>query len=326
MTARLRYPLAILLLLVFTALVSVAAPRGGAKQTPFRRQPSIAAKSLKVTATQPFTAGFVFVNGKYIPPPYRVERYGTVIRVNGVQVTDPIVPWDEFLRTQNLREVKVESKCEGEGEVEVESKREGEVKVESKCEGEGESKCEGEVEIEEEGDVANIDDIDDLFESSSAPVVARTVQPRVDPKPAVKTPAPHPKPLSATMEIDGEFVLNEKARALLARINSVRKEIDAQLRKGGYYCFMNDAPWVTGDQTHARRLIEKLPDVMKNCSDADEFLQGAREAGLTYLPSRVLKDFSQNRIDYPMLMERRKAWKGSEQWKKALNSSEMRSY
>ena len=319
MTARLRFPLAILLLLVFTALVSVAAPRGGAKQTPFRRQPSIAAKSLKVTATQPFTAGFVFVNGKYIPPPYKVERYGTVIRVNGVQVTDPIVPWDEFLRTQNLREVQVEPKSEAEVE---ESKPEAETE-ESKSEVEVE---ESKSEVEEEGDVANIDDIDDLFESSTAPAVARAVQTHVESKPAAKAPAPHPKSLAATMEIDGEFVLNDKARALLARINSVRKEIDAQLRKGGYYCFMNDAPWLTGDQTHARRLIEKLPDVMKNCSEENEFLQGAREAGLTYLPTRVLKDFSRNRIDYPLLMERRKAWKEGDQWKKALNSSEARSY
>jgi hypothetical protein len=48
-------------------------------------KPSIdALKALKATVGKPFSAGYVFVDGHYINPPYTVQRYGTVIRINGI--------------------------------------------------------------------------------------------------------------------------------------------------------------------------------------------------------------------------------------------------
>lgn len=303
---------AVSLLAVLSAICVFGAPQKNAKASShFRKQPVSAAKLLKVTSSKPFSAGFVFVEGKYIPPPYKVERFGTVIRINGIQVTDPIVPWDEFLKTQALREVRADN---AEGAVEP---SEGEVEsVDS-----AEEVVPDEPSVVEIGDVANIDDIDDLFETGREPVsTAVTAAVATPKKPVVRM-----KPVAPAMEIDGEFVMNEKAKALLARVNSVRKDIDAKLRKGGYVCFLSGCSGVTGDAPQARRLIETLPEVMKDHSDEAGFLQAAREAGLSYLPNRVLQGFCQNRIDYPMLMERRRAWAEGDKWKKALNDSD-RSY
>ena len=48
----------------------------------FEQVPRQALVELKATIGKPFTAGLVFIDGKFIPPPYKVERYGTAFRIN----------------------------------------------------------------------------------------------------------------------------------------------------------------------------------------------------------------------------------------------------
>ena len=59
----------------------------------FQPIPKESAKALKVTRARPFSAGAVFINGKYVEPPYVVERWGTGIRINKIPVTGQIVDW-----------------------------------------------------------------------------------------------------------------------------------------------------------------------------------------------------------------------------------------
>ncbi|MBR1921804.1 MAG: hypothetical protein IJ829_07390, partial [Kiritimatiellae bacterium] len=62
--------------------------------------PKRALAELKATVGQPFSAGLVFIDGKYLAPPYKVERFGTALRINGQQVSNQLIAWDEFLKTQ----------------------------------------------------------------------------------------------------------------------------------------------------------------------------------------------------------------------------------
>ena len=74
------------------AMVLEAAPR---------KVPTAALKALKSSKNKKaIRTGMVFMDGKFIPAPYTVERYGTALRINGVQVTGPMIAWDEFLKTQ----------------------------------------------------------------------------------------------------------------------------------------------------------------------------------------------------------------------------------
>ena len=86
--------MALLALSLFGAPAKMLAPQ--IKNT-FPKPSAAAVQALKVTVGKPFSAGYVFIDGKYLPPPYKVERYGTVIRINGCQVTREIVPWNEFV-------------------------------------------------------------------------------------------------------------------------------------------------------------------------------------------------------------------------------------
>ena len=62
--------------------------------------PKESASALGVTRGRPFTSGVVFVDGKYVEPPYVVERWGNGIRINKTSVTGQVIPWNEFLKTQ----------------------------------------------------------------------------------------------------------------------------------------------------------------------------------------------------------------------------------
>ena len=63
--------------------------------------PKASAKALGATKGKPFESGLVFVNGKYVKPPYVVERWGTGIRINGRKVTGQVIDWTEFIKTQS---------------------------------------------------------------------------------------------------------------------------------------------------------------------------------------------------------------------------------
>lgn len=67
----------------------------------FEPVPDEALEILKGVRGKSVDAGFAFVNGHYIKPPYRIARFGTAIFVNNYQITGQIVPWQSFLATQN---------------------------------------------------------------------------------------------------------------------------------------------------------------------------------------------------------------------------------
>ena len=63
--------------------------------------PKASRTALGATRGRSFSSGVVFIDGKYLPPPYVVERWGTGIRINSKQVTGQVIPWSEFLKTQS---------------------------------------------------------------------------------------------------------------------------------------------------------------------------------------------------------------------------------
>lgn len=257
----------------------------------FQKPSNASLKALGATVGKPFRAGYVFVDGRYLAPPYKVERYGTVIRINGVQVSSEIVPWEEFVKTQSGVSVS-----------------------KSVAEPAPEAAPEPEPEEEEEADDSE-SSLDDLFDDDPAPKKpAAKKKPVKKSKPkAKKKPAPAPK---ASYSFDGNFAPNDKSRALLQKINQVRTKIDTQLRMGGYYFFSSRYSMLTGDSGAAKRLFDKLPEVMKKNSEREAFGAAMRAAGLSYFPISLNDDLFRNRIDYLQLIERRK----NDPWQKKLGN------
>jgi len=272
----------------------VAAPETAAKRgAAFAKVPKQALVELKATVGKPFSAGLVFVNGKFLDPPYKVERYGTALRINGIQVTNEIIPWTEFLKTQSgVRVEKVDPPPAAAAPV-AESAPPAE-----------------EPEVAESSDSSD-DDIDDLFDDDPKPkkkVAAKPAAVKRQPK-----AAPPPQP-TTTVVLDGEFKPNDKTKAMVARINKERTRVETVLRKGGCYFFGTRYTPISVDRMPTEMFLSSMPDVMKDNTGFNQFSSAARAKGITFLSESVMLDLFRNRLDYFRLQTRAKAVKEEGKW------------
>ena len=82
-------------------LIGSLALVAGAATPQFEAVPAAANKALKAVKGKPIRTGMVFVNGRFVKPPYVLMRSGTAVFVNyNTQITGQVVPWKAFLATQ----------------------------------------------------------------------------------------------------------------------------------------------------------------------------------------------------------------------------------
>lgn len=253
----------------------------------FTPAPPEAVKALKITKGKPFSKGVVFVDGRFIEPPYVVERYGNVIRINKIQVTNPIYDWSEFLRTQSGAVVtRTESTP-----APAPAPRPAPVVAPEP--------------VEEE----EVDPLDALFDDAPAKP-KKTVAPR-RPAPVPKAPAPK---VTTTVRLDGDFVPNAKTAMMVNKINAQRTEIDASLRRGCFICFGSTYSRVLGDKGAMQKVLQKLPEIMKQHSDFAPFAAAVRKEGFVYFPSNLVRQLFDHRVDYLKLQKR---------WKQVFEEQEL---
>ena len=254
----------------------------------FQPIPKASARALGVTRGKLFSKGLVFINGKYLPPPYVVERWGTGIRINSTPVTGQIVDWNEVLKTQpGVKTVTTEPES---------------VAVSESAEPEAEAEATSETQPVEAA-AADVNSLDDLFEDDSdendvkkKPAVARST-----PKPkVVHKPAPKPR-ATVSYVLEGDFVPNEETKALVKRINQTRTDVDRTLRSGGFLCFGDKYPNLSGDSRLLKKLLSKLPELQQQATDEADFVSSAYAANIVYLNETLLRELYKNRIDYLQL-------------------------
>ena len=273
-------------LAVLIAIASISAEA-------FQPIPKESAKALKVTRGRPFSAGAVFVNGKYIEPPYVVERWGTGIRINKIPVTGQIVDWNEFLKTQEG--IRQEKKT-------ISAPNPVPAPAVSTVQPAASSSAAEDVDASS---------LDDLFDDDPKPA---KVKPAAKPI-AVSRPVVSAAPRTVVSYVlEGEFKMNEESKALRDRINGVRTEIDRILRAGGFICFGDSYSRVTGDKRTFARLLDSLPELQQRSGTVDSFRAGARAANLVYLNEVLCEELFRNRVDYRKLMERREKLKSDRKW------------
>lgn len=254
----------------------------------FQPIPKASARALGVTRGKSFSKGLVFINGKYLPPPYVVERWGTGIRINSTPVTGQIVDWNEFLKTQpGVKTVTSEPES---------------VAVSESAEPEAEAEATSETQPVEAA-AADVNSLDDLFEDDSDEndVKKKPAAARSTPKPkVVHKPAPKPR-ATVSYVLEGDFVPNEETKALVKRINQTRTDVDRTLRSGGFLCFGDKYPNLSGDSRLLKKLLSKLPELQQQATDEAAFVSSAYAANIVYLNETLLRELYKNRIDYLQL-------------------------
>ena len=254
----------------------------------FQPIPKASARALGVTRGKLFSKGLVFINGKYLPPPYVVERWGTGIRINSTPVTGQIVDWNEFLKTQpGVKTVTTEPESAA---------------VSESAESEAEAEATSETQPVEAA-AADVNSLDDLFEDDSDEndVKKKPAAARSTPKPkVVHKPAPKPR-ATVSYVLEGDFVPNEETKALVKRINQMRTDVDRTLRSGGFLCFGDKYPNLSGDSRLLKKLLSKLPELQQQATDEADFVSSAYAANIVYLNETLLRELYKNRIDYLQL-------------------------
>lgn len=261
--------------------------------------PKASAKALGVTKGKSFSEGIVFVNGKYLEPPYVVERWGCGIRINGQNVVAEVVPWSEFVKTQPGAKV---------------TKSEAPAAADAGDDEEEEDDLDDAYEDDDDEDSS----LDDLFDDDPKP--AKKAAPKKS-APKKKKAAPKKPRATVTYTLEGPFVPNDASKKLVARVNKTRTDINSTLLKGGVIFFGDKYARVTADAHSAEIVIDKLADIERKSKSASELLSAARSAGMVYLTGPVAGDLFRNKIDYIKLQQRREKWKKDRDLKKMLNGS-----
>lgn len=267
----------------------------------FTPAPKEAVKALKITKGKPFSSGVVFINGKFIEPPYVVERYGNVLRINKIQITNAIFEWSEFLKTQDS---SVITKTE--------------VVEEQKA-------ADPEPEPVAATPISTDDDDDplaDLFDDSPAPKKTSRKQ-AAHHAPVKKSEAPKTR---TTVALTGEFDLNAKAAMMVNKINAMRTEIDASLRRGCFFCFGSTYSRVSGDRAAANKILQDVPKIMKDNSEYGPFADCIRRDGFVYFPPNLVKEMFANRVDYLAMQKRWKKVFEEQEFNSMLNKAGVNSY
>ena len=257
----------------------------------FEEIPKESARALGVTRGKQFSHGLVFVNGKYIDPPYTVERWGTGIRINSIPVTGQVIDWSDFVKTQDPANVtKIMPDPVAEAPAPVPSYSQPSYQAQS-----------------------DADALDDLFDDNPAPKKASA--------PPRRVVAPKPRQAAPRYELVGKFVKNEATKALVKRINDQRTEIDGILRRGGFIFFGDNYSRVVGDARTAESMLAALPELMQREESVNSFRGAVRANGMVYINEILAAQIFGNKIDYRRLQERRQKLKQEREWSKLLNSA-----
>lgn len=241
--------------------------------------PKEAVKALQITKGKPCKTGAVFMDGKYIAPPYVVKRYGTAIMINDVQVTAPLVAWEEFIKTQSGVQV---------------------TRTETPAADAAAAPAPVEEPVVEEPEEAADDPLADLFDDDPKPAKKKPVAKK---KRTVRKAPPKPT-VTTTYAMEGDFVMNDASKALLERINRYRTDVNARLLKGGFVFFGSNYSRVSGEAREAKRLLTTLPGLMRNSSDGAQLYAEFRRNNFLYLTEAIANDVIRHKHLYPQIEAR----------------------
>jgi len=285
----------------------------------FPKPPDEVVRALKITRGQSFEDGYVFINGKYLPPPYRVERYGNIIRINDIQVTPQIVPWAEIAKTQKGFAVRRIGPEPEEAPQAAEEAAEEEKEAESANAAE-EQQPQPQPKPHPRRDRLSLEE---LFGE-------KPIEPKNEtaPKPAARpqqekpraTPKKTQRSVTEVVTFEGKFIPDDTTAAHLAKMDGIRTNIDSKLRAGGYIFFGSRYPLTSGNASTAKYMVGKLPEIMRRNTSHDAFINDMHRAGLSFLSQKIMDDLFRNRFDFLNLLERAKKQSGRDKWREILDT------
>ena len=253
--------------------------------------PEEAIDALGTTEGTQQSKGFVFVEGRYIAPPYTVSRKGNGIFVNRIQVEQPFAWMAETLTIAALPPTKKPAeevkKSDVDSSLEVPALEPAEdfmtasvlppaeVKPVDKPEGKG---------------------LDLLFGDGSA-------KPATEEKKAVPV------------------VLTQKQKnELRHKLDAIRLRFEIGLAQGEFFLFNDKNGRINGTYGTAKTLFAVLPEAVRYSKSPQDLMSRLNQGGVNFLDINACSDLYRNKFNFMLLNDRRRAIEINEEKKYQLRT------
>lgn len=245
--------------------------------------------------------GFVFIEGRYVSPPYTVTRKGTGIFINRIQIEQP-VSWSLFATSQDAGAEPRKKTVDADGDFEALTPD-----VAKPAERAAPAAA-------EPAKPKAVKSIDDLFadDAAPAPAKAEAAEPEkaegqkpaaVAPAASEAAPAQTAAPQPPAVRRDPEE-LKRLREELKGKIDNIRKGYEMALGRGEFFFFSERQSRLNGNYGTARTLIGVLPDAMRNAQSPLDLMQRLNQGGVYFVDQGICSALYTNKRTFPLLSER----------------------
>lgn len=307
-----KYLCATLALLFQTALINAA-------QLPEIQQESI--DELGETAGTPVMTGFVFINGRYLPPPYTVTRRGNAIFINKYQIEQP-VPWSYFnsntassasptnetpldapvtLAPDEPEKVEsIDQLFMDDSQQPAEQPVEEVKQVTSIDDLFGGNDTENKAPPPAQQPASNINTIDDLFKDDVV-TTGEKITPSINFKAGSRDRTV--QEMKAPQDISDQELQQRKLRLKLM-LDEKRNTYEKHLAVGELYFFGTTHDRVNGTYGTARALFEVLPGALRYSNSPQDLLRRLHNGNVYFIDYSICEALYRNKTTFPLLQQR----------------------
>lgn len=251
--------------------------------------PEEAIEALGTTAGTPQSNGFVFVEGRYLAPPYTVTRKGNGIFVNRIQVEQPLAWTAETLTPSVSPPMK---------KVEIEPKK-------------------------SEAEKENIAPESSLPMQDASASTTNVTPAAAEAKP-VDAPAGNTLdslfgegPAKQASEDKKEGVVEKKATPVILtqkqkdefrqKLDMIRMRFELGLAQGEIFLFNYKNGRINGTYGTAKTLFAVLPEAVRYAQSPQDLMSRLNQGGVYFLDINACTDLYRNKLNFMVLSDRRRA-------------------
>lgn len=238
--------------------------------------------------------GFVFIEGRYVPPPYTVTRKGNGVFINRIQIEQPVA-WSLIEAAEAGGEPQKKA-IDADGDFEEVAP--GAVKP---------AEPEAPAAAEPATAPKAVKSIDDLFADDDEPAPAKAENPMQAPAEEQLSAVPAPVPVEAAPQQAVRRAPEEMKRLkddLRTRLDTLRKGYELALGQGEVFFFSERQSRLNGNYGTARTLLQVLPGSLRNAQSPLDLMQRLNQGGVYFVDLAICSALFKNRMVFPLLDER----------------------
>ena len=268
-----------------------------------------AVNALGSTYGTPQMNGFVFIEGRYVPPPYTVTRKGNGIFVNRIQIEQP-VSWALFLAAAEGAVEPRKKAVDADGDFEAVAPDAAKPAAPAAPAAAPAAPAPAAPKA--------VKSIDDLFadDAAAAPAAApaKAGDAEQEPAPAAAAeaakpdaPAPAPAPAEAAPSSAVRRAPEDVRRLkeeLRTKLDGVRKGYELALGRGEVFFFSERHSRLNGTYGTARTLLGVLPAALRQAQSPMDLMQRLNQGGVYFVDIAICSALYRNKMAFPLLDER----------------------